>query len=336
MTTPWSTQLQSLVIVTAPAGAYAGIFIYSPAPGLGNLIGSWAAQAGVDPFGNPYPQGLNVTVGTISGITFTGTNWILNSQGIFFYSGTPALGNLITSVAEAAGADSFGNVYPQGYYGQQLTLINGAAPSVFSGASILYSSPGGRLRYLNQAGVDQILTRESVNVANFSMNTQTLPTIIGAPLNYQPNEGNQSSEYELEMDGIATAPTSATGTDPTWTWGLAIDGTVLGAAFTVGSVVFPHGVGVTVNYTVRLRLAILTSGAGGTAILAAEGSFNRAATNAGNATNFNTTVGSNSGGTTKNFDTTSAHTIQAYANWSSVTSTGHGATTYRTRVTRRD
>jgi hypothetical protein len=335
MTSPWSTQLQSLVIVTAPAGAYAGIFIYSPAPGFGTLIGSWAAQAGIDPFGNPYPQGLNVTIGTISGITFTGTNWILNSQGIFFYSGTPALGNLITSVAEAAGTDSFGNVYPQGYYGQQLTLINGAAPSVFGGASILYSSAGGRLRYLNQAGVDQIITRESVNVAHFSMGTQTLPQQMSSQLNYKAGEGSQSSEYELEIDGIVTCPTGGSGGGPTLTGALFVDGVQLGASWTVGATSFPIGGGST-NFTVRTRMAILTSGVSGTVILAADGTFNRAATNAGNATTSNTTVGSNSGGTTKNFDTTSDHTLLIFLNWSSTLNTGHGVDTYRTRVTRRD
>ena len=85
MTTPWSNQLVSVVIVTAPSGAYAGIFIYTPAPGAGNLIGSWAAEAGTDPYGNAYPQGLNVTKGVISGSTFLGGTFIIEQQGIIFY-----------------------------------------------------------------------------------------------------------------------------------------------------------------------------------------------------------------------------------------------------------
>src|ERR1700685_3918734 len=41
-------------------GAKGGIFIYSPSPGAGNLIGSWTAQAGTDAYGNSYPQGLAI------------------------------------------------------------------------------------------------------------------------------------------------------------------------------------------------------------------------------------------------------------------------------------
>lgn len=39
---------------------------------------------------------------------------IINPSGNFVYSGTPALGNLIVSVAPAAGTDQFGNTYLQG------------------------------------------------------------------------------------------------------------------------------------------------------------------------------------------------------------------------------
>ena len=47
---------------------------------------------------------------TIRG-TFFGVNFELNSNGLFFYSGTPALGNLVLSIAPVAGVDEFGNVY---------------------------------------------------------------------------------------------------------------------------------------------------------------------------------------------------------------------------------
>lgn len=50
---------------------------------------------------------------TIRG-TFNGTNFVINTTGALFYAGTPAAGNLITSIAPAAGTDSFGNAYAQG------------------------------------------------------------------------------------------------------------------------------------------------------------------------------------------------------------------------------
>lgn len=50
---------------------------------------------------------------TIRG-TFNGTDFILNSSGLFVYSGTPANGNLIGSIAPASGTDGFSNAYLQG------------------------------------------------------------------------------------------------------------------------------------------------------------------------------------------------------------------------------
>lgn len=80
------------VIIT---GAGGGIFVYSPAPGPGDLIGSWSGTAGTDPYGNSYPAGLNVLEGTISGTdisggTITGSAIIAegSSGEILAYSGT--------------------------------------------------------------------------------------------------------------------------------------------------------------------------------------------------------------------------------------------------------
>jgi hypothetical protein len=45
---------------------------------------------------------------------FNGTDFIINSAGIFLYSGTPAAGNMTGSWASVAGSDAFGNAYPAG------------------------------------------------------------------------------------------------------------------------------------------------------------------------------------------------------------------------------
>lgn len=50
---------------------------------------------------------------TIRG-TFSGTDFIINSSGAFFYSPSEGAGNLIVSIASSAGTDSFGNSYPKG------------------------------------------------------------------------------------------------------------------------------------------------------------------------------------------------------------------------------
>lgn len=52
--------------------------------------------------------------GTVTASTFQGTDFVINADGAFFYSGTPAAGNLIASIASANGTDAFGNAYRQG------------------------------------------------------------------------------------------------------------------------------------------------------------------------------------------------------------------------------
>jgi hypothetical protein len=55
---------------------------------------------------------------------FRGTNFIINSSGIFLYSGTPALGNLVGSWTTADGTDQYGNGYIAGLttYGTSSTI----------------------------------------------------------------------------------------------------------------------------------------------------------------------------------------------------------------------
>lgn len=62
--------------------------------------------------------------------TFTGNNWIMNQDGLFFYNGTPALGNLVGVWASpsASGIDPFGNPYDSG-----MTLVaTASATNVFT------------------------------------------------------------------------------------------------------------------------------------------------------------------------------------------------------------
>ena len=82
---------------------------------------SQATQTGwsIDKNGNAFFYGI-VTSGE-----FTGTDFIINSAGAFFYSGTPAAGNLAASISQSAGTDTFGNAWLQGitYYSFS-TLLN--------------------------------------------------------------------------------------------------------------------------------------------------------------------------------------------------------------------
>jgi hypothetical protein len=75
---------------------------------------------------------------TVAG-SFDGTDFIIDSGGVFFYSGAPATGNLQISLAAIAGTDAFGNTYPQGLSvneqgeGQQAIVIG-----YISGGPVIY------------------------------------------------------------------------------------------------------------------------------------------------------------------------------------------------------
>lgn len=111
----WTNALSSIIsantFIVIGGASNSGIFVYSGPPANGNLIGSWTGQAGTDPYRNPYPEGLNVSLGNI-----TGTNFNVDGldAGVFLYNGTPTAGNLIGSFAETAGTDPFGNTFTPG------------------------------------------------------------------------------------------------------------------------------------------------------------------------------------------------------------------------------
>lgn len=55
-------------------GASGQFLIYSGTPAGGNLIGSWSGLSGSDGFGNPYPAGLSVQQGVITGLDIDSVN----------------------------------------------------------------------------------------------------------------------------------------------------------------------------------------------------------------------------------------------------------------------
>jgi hypothetical protein len=74
----WSAQYFTTIIIQGDT-PQTGIFIYNGTPGLGTLIGAWAAAAGVDPYGNPYDAGINVNQGNITGVSISdSTATVLN------------------------------------------------------------------------------------------------------------------------------------------------------------------------------------------------------------------------------------------------------------------
>ena len=62
-------------------------------------------------------------------------NTIINSSGVFTYSGAPAAGNLIASQTPASGTDQFGNIYLQGISSYE----SGFANTMLDGTYFVYS-----------------------------------------------------------------------------------------------------------------------------------------------------------------------------------------------------
>jgi hypothetical protein len=78
-------------------------------------------------------DGTFVDAATFIGSVFEGTDFVINTDGAFFYSGTPASGNLIASITNAQVTDTFGNVAPAG-----VSAMNGGITvSLSSGALLL-------------------------------------------------------------------------------------------------------------------------------------------------------------------------------------------------------
>jgi len=97
--------------------------IQSPNFEQGPPIVGWAINADGSAF-----FGDVTAEGTITASSCAGTDFLINSAGIFVYSGTPAAGNLIASVAAANGTDGFGNAYVAGvtsYAGSTYASMDG-------------------------------------------------------------------------------------------------------------------------------------------------------------------------------------------------------------------
>ena len=74
---------------------------------------------------------------------------IQNNGAILFYSGTPATGNLVISIAGASGTDPYGNAYPSGF-----TVFDGTESIVLSftstGITIQNGTADGQLKWFRK------------------------------------------------------------------------------------------------------------------------------------------------------------------------------------------
>jgi hypothetical protein len=119
------------LVVISGSGAGSGLFTYNGVPALGNppIFSVVAPGVTTDPFGNTVLSLLNVgsLAGAHFGIDPTGSVYVANSAGKniviidtatgsawFYNSSGGGAGNLVVSIAAAAGTDYYGNAYKAG------------------------------------------------------------------------------------------------------------------------------------------------------------------------------------------------------------------------------
>lgn len=177
--------------------------------------------------------------------------------------------------------------------------------------------------------------RTVIDMTSVSMTTQTLPTAMSQVMSIIANEARAGMEFEIEIDGVITAPTSGTGL-PAFTFGLYVDGTSTQIGDNTGlGGVYLTPVGSTFSFTICYRAQILVVGSSGTCTVVSAGTSQSRGSNAGNTgPQASVALGSNHNGAAT-LHTNSAHTLRICAAWGSTTATGHHAGTNRTRMTRR-
>lgn len=114
------------VIISGPAGA--GLFVYLPKPGRGNLVASIQASGTTDPFGNGTVPGGYVQYANVSGTFYA---WVYEA-GINLYSASAVTGpyNLLGNVA--IGPPPMNSTVPWTFNGNgNGTAIDATSPSNF-------------------------------------------------------------------------------------------------------------------------------------------------------------------------------------------------------------
>jgi hypothetical protein len=93
-------------VIVYGAGGISGIFIYSGTPTAGNLVGSWAASAGIDQFGNSYPAGLEIGESGVEPILITNAG----GQGQIQFLNSGFAPGYIYGYASGSGDSQFASV----------------------------------------------------------------------------------------------------------------------------------------------------------------------------------------------------------------------------------
>ena len=129
---------------------------------------------------------------------FQGTDFIINSSGIFLYSGTPANGNLVGSWAPASGTDAYGNTFPQGLSigantTRQIVLnYNGSTASVTFRANNGHANSSSRVL---EAIVNATLANEYLSIQLQGPSVTTYTHAVNLLLSSQNEDGTSDANF---------------------------------------------------------------------------------------------------------------------------------------------
>lgn len=153
--------------------------------------------------------------------TFNGTNYLINAAGAFFYSGTPALGNLVASVTNSSGTDSSGNAYLSGITSYNLVAGTATACQVWGASMSLYvSTSGAGGPYTSFAGIGSSTSGSTGHlVLTGTDGTITLPSAVNNAVTFSSNvnidgtltivNANSLVTGDLNMSPLMSTPPNA-------------------------------------------------------------------------------------------------------------------------------
>ncbi|HSZ28633.1 MAG TPA: hypothetical protein VK784_02610, partial [Pseudonocardiaceae bacterium] len=212
-----------------------------------------------------------VTAATFSGSTFVGTNWLENAAGEFFYSSTPAAGDLAISITPTSGTDPHTNPYLNGITAYGYTPPGGTGPATAQLSSTAFDPV---FNMITGAGSENASGQVVSHTVNPNTATEYMQTILRGP----------ASTYDSTAMTVTLSSATANGANPgigtltsggsavlSWTaGGVSVTGGIGAAAIhTSGIGEFDNGVQVdsttVINGSAQFAVGVFATGVGITA-----------------------------------------------------------------------
>jgi hypothetical protein len=239
----WQTGIPSILEI---AGSPAAIFIYSPSPGAGNLIGSWASIGGTDQYGNAYPEGIFVAAGEITGpinieIGMAGSSQISLLPGINAqFNITSVISGIMQAAMQLTTTDvnetvpgNIGSVILGSGSTAKMATVIGSPIGTASAAYIILESE-------NDGGTDNsVITMGTVTSPDAGDTLVFTPVLTTGPtylLLYSGAGGTQTVVTKTSGSGTIPIPASAIspGVGEAWGAGASTAGVSAGATTALG------------------------------------------------------------------------------------------------------